>query len=682
MASCTKSSSLSTQNFRSSHHYHRGQHYRGGHSRVEILRRRRHGASSIGSMTPFAVTVENALTCCDIESPGSRTAPPPHPFLSSIRQSPEVCRTVWNEFYQLKQTLLPKDLQHQLRQPTFNNWSYSDAQLLRFVRFFFTADDGLTPCPSPSSRQDGPAASSPMVDDRLCLARRCCVPEENLDAWLCAVYAKYNCVPFHNFKHAFMVAQMMYASICSADLASLFGHLDLLTLLFAAVCHDLDHPGLNNLYQNNSQSRLSICYNTLSPLENHHCAVAFELVRTPATNIFVNFTTKEFETVRQNTVRCILGTDMAKHTDILEAFTAKMVEHSIEGAAVAIRGGLSASESADTMLNGTAPTISHLTEIFDEDDESHALTMVVLLKMCDISTEIRPDIVARPWLEGLIDELSNQRELERRNNLPLSPVMDESNLVQCQINFLSFAMLPLAKSLISIIPALETCFLKPTQEQLIHYRQLAAEKAANTQQSQQQSQSVSSLSDTSLLINDEPADEHNANIKSGSEVDESNRFSLASIPLPIPPRDEGQQRKQSASSSLQPCFSSSNPDRDSSGRSSLHHDLAAPMYSSGGLAVSSGGSALTIHKRTSIVSSAGLIDAELASPHRPLRRSLGELPWSAHALLLTHFEDTIPHPPPPPPPPRSNRPIVMTTPEEISESRKSCSTAGHKASSS
>ncbi|VDO01831.1 unnamed protein product [Rodentolepis nana] len=166
----------------------------------------------------------------------------------------------------------------------------------------------------------------------------------------------------------------MYASICSADLPSLFCHLDLFTLLFSAICHDLDHPGLTNVYQ----SRLSILYNTLSPLENHHCAVAFELVRTPATNIFINFTNKEFEIVRQNTVRCILGTDMSKHTDILEAFT---------------------------------------------------LTPV--------------------------DELSSQVNLEQKTNLPLSPLMDMSNLVQCQINFLSFAMLPLAKALISVIPALE-----------------------------------------------------------------------------------------------------------------------------------------------------------------------------------------------------------------------------------
>ncbi|VUZ49724.1 unnamed protein product, partial [Hymenolepis diminuta] len=634
----------------------------------ETPRRLHDGASASNAMEAFILAVEDALNSCDIDSPGARTAPPQHPSLNAIRQSREAYQTVWKEYYQLRHTPLPRDIQRQLRQPTFNNWPYSDAQLLRFVRFFFTGDDGITPCLS----QDGATEALLMsfIDDRLCLAKRCEIPEEILDAWLCAVYAKYNCVAFHNFKHSFMVTHMMYASICSADLASLFCHLDLFTLLFAAICHDLDHPGLTNVYQNNAQSRLSILYNTLSPLENHHCAVAFELVRTPATNIFINFTSKEFEIVRQNTVRCILGTDISKHTDILEAFTAKMVEHSIEGAALAIGGGLSTSNEttpAESVLNGSAPTISQLSAIFEEDDESHALTMVVLLKMCDISTEIRPDSVARPWLKGLISELSSQRDLERRTNLPLSPLMDESNLVQCQINFLSFAMLPLAKALISIIPALETCFLKPTQEHLAHYRQIAAEQAAA-----QQSQQFASPSETPVGMDESTGEENNSKwtsnsseipdqVKNSALEGEFNGFTPTTDPLSIPyfKDQEQQEQKNPSSASPQLCISSSNPDREPPGHA-FHHSHPH-MYSSCGLAVCGGVRNAGGNKRTSIVSSAGLIAAELTPPHRPLRRSLGELPWSAHALLLTHFEDTTPHPQPPPPPPRANRSIVSAT---------------------
>ncbi len=87
---------------------------------------------------------------------------------------------------------LSASLRLQLRQPTFNNWPVTDAQLLRFARFFFTGE-----------------ATGESRDERLQLTRLCNIPEEALDTWLCAVYASYNTVDFHNFKHAFMVTQMV-----------------------------------------------------------------------------------------------------------------------------------------------------------------------------------------------------------------------------------------------------------------------------------------------------------------------------------------------------------------------------------------------------------------------------------------------------------------------------------------
>jgi hypothetical protein len=46
-------------------------------------------------------------------------------------------------------------------------------------------------------------------------------------------------------------------------------------LLFAALMHDVDHPGNNNDYEKNSKSTLSLLYNDVSILENHHSSLAF-----------------------------------------------------------------------------------------------------------------------------------------------------------------------------------------------------------------------------------------------------------------------------------------------------------------------------------------------------------------------------------------------------------------------
>jgi high affinity cGMP-specific 3',5'-cyclic phosphodiesterase 9 len=35
----------------------------------------------------------------------------------------------------------------------------------------------------------------------------------------------------------------------------------------------MDHPGFNNAYQINAQTDLSIVYNDISPLENHHAGM-------------------------------------------------------------------------------------------------------------------------------------------------------------------------------------------------------------------------------------------------------------------------------------------------------------------------------------------------------------------------------------------------------------------------
>lgn len=93
-------------------------------------------------------------------------------------------------------------------------------------------------------------------------------------------------------------------------------------------------------------------YNDISPLENHHCAVAFQILSLPECNIFANVELEAFKQIRQvngaekslyqyrtegnvnvcskltscfqGIITLILATDMARHGEILDSFKQKV----------------------------------------------------------------------------------------------------------------------------------------------------------------------------------------------------------------------------------------------------------------------------------------------------------------------------------------------------------------------
>ena len=46
-------------------------------------------------------------------------------------------------------------------------------------------------------------------------------------------------------------------------------------MLVAPACHDVNHPGLNNIYLVNTSHTYALRYNDKSVLENHHASQCF-----------------------------------------------------------------------------------------------------------------------------------------------------------------------------------------------------------------------------------------------------------------------------------------------------------------------------------------------------------------------------------------------------------------------
>uniref|UniRef100_A0A8C6ZAD9 Phosphodiesterase n=6 Tax=Tinamidae TaxID=8803 RepID=A0A8C6ZAD9_NOTPE len=259
-----------------------------------------------------------------------------------------------------------------------------------------------------------------------------------LKRWLLCIHDNYRNNPFHNFRHCFCVTQMMYSMISLCSLQEKFSQTDILILMTAAVCHDLDHPGYNNTYQINARTELAVRYNDISPLENHHCAVAFQIISQPEYNIFSNVDQDQFKQIRQGIITLILATDMARHEEILDSFKEKM-------------------------------------ENFDYSNEEHMTCLkMVLIKCCDISNEVRPMEVAEPWVDCLLEEYFMQSDREKSEGLPVAPFMDRDKVTKptAQIGFLKFVLIPMFETVTKLFPEVEEVMLQPLWESRDRYEEL------------------------------------------------------------------------------------------------------------------------------------------------------------------------------------------------------------------
>lgn len=133
---------------------------------------------------------------------------------------------------------------------------------------------------------------------------------EVLCRWLLSVKKNYRNVTYHNWRHAFNVAQMMFAIITTTQWWKVLGELECLALLVACLCHDLDHRGTNNSFQIKASSPLAQLYTT-STMEHHHFDQSVMILNSCGNQILSNCTPDEYSRVINVLEDAILATDLA-----------------------------------------------------------------------------------------------------------------------------------------------------------------------------------------------------------------------------------------------------------------------------------------------------------------------------------------------------------------------------------
>lgn len=103
--------------------------------------------------------------------------------------------------------------------------------------------------------------------------------------WVLSVKKNYRPVKYHNWRHALNVTQTMFAMFKTGKMDRFMTDLEILGLLVACLCHDLDHRGTNNAFQTKTESPLAILYST-STMEHHHFDQCVMILNTDSNNIF------------------------------------------------------------------------------------------------------------------------------------------------------------------------------------------------------------------------------------------------------------------------------------------------------------------------------------------------------------------------------------------------------------
>jgi hypothetical protein len=265
--------------------------------------------------------------------------------------------------------------------------------------------------------------SIPTMFEAFELFTRFKIDRKVFEHFLVDVRNTYNANPYHNFRHAFDVTQTVFAMLTTFDAASLVTHVEILGLLLAAICHDLDHPGLNNAYQVRIGSDVALRYNDRSVLENYHGYVASMLLKKDGNNFLANLNDEQRRAVRAVMTTAILGTDVSDHFEFLSRFRDVMASrpHGLD--------------------RGTA--------------DDRLLVVQMVLKAADISNVCKPWRIARKWGDVLMDEFFLQGDREKSESLTPAVFMDRAKTTRAKvsINFIDYVAGLLFTEFVMMLPS-------------------------------------------------------------------------------------------------------------------------------------------------------------------------------------------------------------------------------------
>lgn len=287
---------------------------------------------------------------------------------------------------------------------------------------------------------------------RLGLCQKFNLDQSKVHPFVEAIRRRYLDNPYHNWFHGAHVFQQAYAFLLNTSAADGLHYHDILALMIASLCHDVGHTGRTNDFECKSLSPLSLRYNDTSVLENYHAALTFEVLFSEGTNILSAVAPPKVKEIRRIIITLILATDMKNHASVVTAMNSLILDD----------------ETIQTVRN-QGPMRQTLTTF--------------ILHACDIGAQTAPVPIAMKWAELVLKEFREQNEDEVKQNLPLTPHMqnldDPSVEARVQIGFIDYIVEPTWKLMASFFPEMHSSLL----ENIAANRAAYEEKLENSKQS-------------------------------------------------------------------------------------------------------------------------------------------------------------------------------------------------------
>lgn len=238
--------------------------------------------------------------------------------------------------------------------------------------------------------------------------------------WLLSVKKNYRPVTYHNWRHAFNVAQTMFAMFTEGKLSAKMSRMECLSLLIGCLCHDLDHRGTNNAFQLKSDSPLAQLYSS-STMEHHHFDHCIMILNSEGNQILNALNTAQYNEVISMLESAILSTDLALYFRKKGQFLELVKEKK-----------------------------------FNWTNNSHRdLLRAMMMTACDVSAITKPWEVQKRTAELVAGEFFEQGDRER-NDLHMEPIamMDrqkKNDLPKMQVGFIDAICLPLYQVLADLL---------------------------------------------------------------------------------------------------------------------------------------------------------------------------------------------------------------------------------------